>query len=169
MNCLGDLRLAFGAGKWTNWLLRWPPSVKPWWCYVLTNVWRLQIGYIYGKEKMSYTKYSITHCFMVGRERFERSTYGLRVRCSTSWANDPDWMNRIYSVAGSTHDRGKTVMPLLLLCRLNLRVLILPHPERNSNGTITWSGPLRDQKLWLDEQEIALPLPTEKYSAAQRK
>ena len=26
----------------------------------------------------------------MGRDRFELSTYGLRVRCSTSWANDPD-------------------------------------------------------------------------------
>ena len=26
---------------------------------------------------------------MVGRERFERSTNGLKVRCSTDWANDP--------------------------------------------------------------------------------
>ena len=26
---------------------------------------------------------------LVGRERFERSTNGLKVRCSTGWANDP--------------------------------------------------------------------------------
>ena len=27
---------------------------------------------------------------MVGRPRFERGTNGLKVRCSTSWANDPE-------------------------------------------------------------------------------
>ena len=51
---------------------------------------------------------------MVGRPRFERGTNGLKVRCSTDWANDPSKVDQGNGGSSAIRTRDQRIKSPLL-------------------------------------------------------
>ena len=85
---------------------------------------------------------------MVGHERFERSTNGLKVRCSTGWANDP-WRGENYNQVALKKQAKKLEIALRLFSRqfYGIARLIFSMIFIGEDRTVIFQD--KDLKKWL--------------------